>query len=291
MRPLWLASSSPRRKKMLLEAGLPRLAPGSLDDDLLRFKWASVPSICLARAWFMALGTPEAPRIRITRSRGPGALLAADTLCELAGAPLGKPRNEADALEMLHSLCGARHRTITAVALLDRATMDRSLWFDAAEVTIGTIPETELRRYVATDGWRGSQAATISRTGFRWLAGHLRRRSRDRDGSPGAQAGSRGRATPGSEPEHVIAAIDMSPYASIGIGGLLIGLCAWYWQHLGKVGTSPARRSIRRGSLVIAVLAVFALVRPLPSSIPRCIPPTTSIHGSRPSDCSSSSWF
>ncbi|MEC8558698.1 MAG: hypothetical protein VXY94_01325 [Planctomycetota bacterium] len=59
----------------------------------------------------------------------------------------------------------------------------------------------------------------------------------------------------------MIAAIDMSPYASIGIGGLLIGLCAWYWQHLGKVGTSPARRSIRRGSLVIAVLAVFALVR------------------------------
>ena len=52
----------------------------------------------------------------------------------------------------------------------------------------------------------------------------------------------------------MIAAIDMSPYASIGIGGLLIGLCAWYWQHLGKVGTSPARRSI-------AVLAVFALVR------------------------------
>lgn len=59
----------------------------------------------------------------------------------------------------------------------------------------------------------------------------------------------------------MIAAIDMSPYASIGLGGLLIGLCAWYWQHLGKIGTSPARRSIRRGSLVIAVLAVLALVR------------------------------
>jgi len=59
----------------------------------------------------------------------------------------------------------------------------------------------------------------------------------------------------------MIAAIDMSPYTSIGLGGLLIGLCAWYWQHLGKVHTSPARRSIRRGSLVIAVLAIFALVR------------------------------
>lgn len=157
MRPLWLASSSPRRKKMLLEAGLaPRLDPGSLDDDLLRFNRASVPSICLARAWFKALGSHQ----RLLESESPdpgdrGVLLAADTLCELAGAPLGKPRNEADALEMLHSLCGARHRTITAVALLDRATMDRSLWFDAAEVTIGTVPETELRRYVATDGWRG----------------------------------------------------------------------------------------------------------------------------------------
>ena len=157
MRQLWLASSSPRRRHMLLEAGLvPRLAPGSLDDDLLRFNQASVPSICLARAWFKALGSHQ----RLLESESPdpgdrGVLLAADTLCELAGAPLGKPRTEADALEMLHSLCGARHRTVTAVALLDRSTMDRSLWFDSAEVTIGDVPDTELRRYVATEGWRG----------------------------------------------------------------------------------------------------------------------------------------
>ena len=58
----------------------------------------------------------------------------------------------------------------------------------------------------------------------------------------------------------MIAEIDMSPFASVGLGGLLLCLCGWYWQHLGKLGTAPSRRAIRRGSLVLAVLAIFAMV-------------------------------
>ena len=157
MRTFWLASSSPRRKQLLREAGLnPRIAPAHLDDDLLRFNHESVPSICLARAWFKALGS----HLRLQDSGLPeygakGVLLAADTLCELDGVPLGKPRDEHEAMEMVERLVGASHRTITGIALLDRDTMERSLWFDAAEVTIDAVPGGQLARYIASGDWRG----------------------------------------------------------------------------------------------------------------------------------------
>ncbi|MAJ45912.1 MAG: hypothetical protein CBC35_01160 [Planctomycetes bacterium TMED75] len=59
----------------------------------------------------------------------------------------------------------------------------------------------------------------------------------------------------------LLAQIDMSPFLSIGLGGLLLLTCAWYWQRLGRRDVEPSRRGIRRASLVLAALAIFALVR------------------------------
>ena len=59
----------------------------------------------------------------------------------------------------------------------------------------------------------------------------------------------------------VLAEIDMSPYLSIGLGGLMCLTCGWYWHRLGRQDIEPSRRGIRRASLVLAVLAIFALVR------------------------------
>ena len=53
----------------------------------------------------------------------------------------------------------------------------------------------------------------------------------------------------------------MSPFLSVGLGGLLLLTCAWYWQRLGRRDIEPSRRGIRRASLVLAALAIFALVR------------------------------
>ena len=59
----------------------------------------------------------------------------------------------------------------------------------------------------------------------------------------------------------LLAQIDMSPFLSIGLGGLLLLTCAWYWQRIGRRDVEPSRRGIRRASLVLAALAIFALVR------------------------------
>ena len=59
----------------------------------------------------------------------------------------------------------------------------------------------------------------------------------------------------------LFAQIDRSPFLSIGLGGLLLLTCAWYWQRLGRREIEASRRGIRRASLVLAALAIFALVR------------------------------
>ena len=157
MRPLWLASSSPRRKMLLEDAGFEPTCVGSqLDDDRLRVTARSVLGICAARAWFKAFGVHQS--LESSHQLHPGSrgvLLAADTLCELDGSVLGKPADEQEAECMLRSLIGASHRTVTGVALLDRDTMVRSIWCDVANVSIEQVDEDRLATYLASQQWRG----------------------------------------------------------------------------------------------------------------------------------------
>ena len=59
----------------------------------------------------------------------------------------------------------------------------------------------------------------------------------------------------------MLTAIDVEPAVSLLIGVVLVLLAAWYWQRLGRDEVDRSTRAIRRGSLVLCVLAIFALVR------------------------------
>ena len=172
MRTLWLASSSPRRKQLLEEAGfLPVCVSSRLDDDQLRFNEHSVLGICAARAWFKALGVHR--NLLEQDDPAPGArgvLLAADTLCELGGKVLGKPRDRSEAEQMLTKLIGASHRTITGVALLDRDTMSRSIWCDVADVSMGPLKGGLLEDYLDSHEWQGKSGGynLADRVGSGW---------------------------------------------------------------------------------------------------------------------------
>ena len=82
-------------------------------------------------------------------------LVAADTLCELDGSPVGKPATRQDAECMIRSMIARVHRTITGVAILDRASMERSIWCDVAEVELGALSEDELDAYLESGEWSG----------------------------------------------------------------------------------------------------------------------------------------
>ena len=83
-------------------------------------------------------------------SRAPkGSLvLGADTIVCLEGSILGKPRNAAEAAEMLHALSGKKHTVYTGMALIRD---DRKLWDTAAaDVWFRPMEDREIDAYVAT---------------------------------------------------------------------------------------------------------------------------------------------
>ena len=82
-------------------------------------------------------------------SEHPDALVvSSDTLVELGGVPLGKPRDEIDAHDMLRTLSGKTHNVHTGIAVHYR---DRVLSGVATtRVTFRELSDAEIDAYIAT---------------------------------------------------------------------------------------------------------------------------------------------
>ncbi|MCQ6259167.1 nucleoside triphosphate pyrophosphatase [Pseudomonas sp. Q11] len=113
MKPLYLASGSPRRRELLAQIGVSFTAVSAdidetpLDDE--------TPSAYVER---LARGKAQAGR-RVLAAGVDGCMLGADTAVVLDGRILGKPLDQADAMAMLLSLSGRDHEVLTAIAVLD----------------------------------------------------------------------------------------------------------------------------------------------------------------------------
>ncbi|TNB86817.1 septum formation inhibitor Maf [Pseudomonas sp. Fig-3] len=113
MKPLYLASGSPRRRELLTQIGVPFTAVSAdidetpLDDE--------TPSAYVER---LARGKAEAGR-RALPAGVDGCVLGADTAVVLDGRILGKPLDQADSMAMLLSLSDRDHEVLTAIAILD----------------------------------------------------------------------------------------------------------------------------------------------------------------------------
>jgi septum formation protein len=82
------------------------------------------------------------------RGLAPKPVLAADTEVVLDDAVFGKPKDAADAIEMLRRLSGQRHEVITAVAI--RWNTQIMLAVSSSRVSFRVLDKDEIQRYVAT---------------------------------------------------------------------------------------------------------------------------------------------
>lgn len=137
---LILASGSPRRKEFLLAAGYdfsvytvpvdetvpPEIPPHTAVRLLAERKGAAVAS---------AIGDAV-------------PVLSADTLVELDGVALGKPRDAADAARMLRALSGRTHAVHTGVAVHVGGRVFSAV--DTTTVRFRPLSEEEIDRYVAS---------------------------------------------------------------------------------------------------------------------------------------------
>ena len=141
MAQIVLASGSPRRKELLERIGV--------TDFLVR-----VPEV---EETFPEGLTPQKVVSHISREKAEAAsrlcgpediIITADTMVFLDQARLGKPRDEAHALEMLTALQGRRHTVCTGVSVCQG---DRRLTeTESTDVFFRPASEAELRRYIAT---------------------------------------------------------------------------------------------------------------------------------------------
>jgi len=136
---IYLASGSPRRRELLRQIGVSyRLIDTAVDETALEDEapLAYVSRVAAAKAnagWQCSREPDDAP------------VLAADTAVVLDGSILGKPRDQADALDMLRRLSGRSHEVLTAVALRSAAGLDGRV--SRSVVTFRSIDAAEAGAY------------------------------------------------------------------------------------------------------------------------------------------------
>jgi septum formation protein len=149
---LILASSSPRRRELLAQLGLPfDVQPATIEEPLDR------PEALPPRAWAEALASFKAQSVALDHPQR--WVLGADTIVVCGDAVLGKPTDADDARRMLRLQAGRACDVITGVCLLRRQpALERYVDSDVTRVWMRDAPQ-EIERYTASGDWRGKAGA------------------------------------------------------------------------------------------------------------------------------------
>ena len=149
---IYLASRSPRRRELLTQIGV--------RFDLLLFRGdpredSEVSEDCLPGE------SPDAYVARVARAKAafganllrrrplvPHPVLAADTTLDVDGEIIAKPRDAADAADILTRLSGRSHRVLTAIAMARGERLEHRV--SVSEVRFRSLAADEIRRYVQT---------------------------------------------------------------------------------------------------------------------------------------------
>lgn len=159
-----LASQSPRRKELLERVGFSvKVVPANIDEiriddeSVEQFAKRMARSKCLAVVRRMQAtlyqvdpeggsGTPSVSARRMAETRW---VVAADTIVSLGEELLGKPKDTAEAADMLGRLSGTRHRVITGFCVHDLRKDKEGVQAVSTDVLFKRLTPTEIEKYVA----------------------------------------------------------------------------------------------------------------------------------------------
>jgi septum formation protein len=142
---LILASSSPRRAEILRDAGIVfQIRAADIDETPRPRETACAMVARLAEAKARAVAA------RIDGGLQDCIIVGADTIVELGGEILGKPRDSAHAREMLASLSGRTHQVLTGIFLLRLPGNATHAAVEKSAVTFAPLGEKEIDIYVTS---------------------------------------------------------------------------------------------------------------------------------------------
>jgi septum formation protein len=139
--PLVLASSSPRRKELLAQLGIPFEPVESGIEETALGGLSPAELACQ-----VAVRKAESVRHRYPQRW----ILGADTIVVLKNRIFGKPSDTRDCREMLLSLSGRNHSVITAFCLIDPSGISVHIEAVVTKVKVKRMREDEIEAYIRT---------------------------------------------------------------------------------------------------------------------------------------------
>ena len=149
---LILASQSPRRRELLAEAG---------------YDFAVIQPSELAESGTVIGETPPELVLRLAKQKAAdvagrveeGIVIGCDTVAECDGRILGKPRDRADANNMLRLLRGKVHHVYSGVCLWQRPSDRIRKEVDVTKLKMEAITDRQLQGYLDSNAWQGKAGA------------------------------------------------------------------------------------------------------------------------------------
>ena len=141
MKPVILASNSPRRRELLRQIGIDfTIDPADVDERALQGEPAGAYALRVAE---------DKARAAARRARD-GIVIAADTIVVLDGEILGKPEEPAAAARMLTKLSGRMHLVLTGVFILDASSGRTGSFIEQTKVWFAALSPETIRSYVSS---------------------------------------------------------------------------------------------------------------------------------------------
>lgn len=139
---LILASASPRRKELLEKIGLPfTVQPAKGEERITQKRPAAV---------VMELSRQKAEEIAAAQTED-CIIIGADTVVARGDKIMGKPKDAADAKQMLRSIADDCHQVYTGVTLIRTGAHPQSVTFqEKTDVFLYPISDAELDAYIAS---------------------------------------------------------------------------------------------------------------------------------------------
>jgi septum formation protein len=140
LKPLVLASASPRRISLFQQIGL-----------TIDVRPSHVPEVFDTRvsAGDNATALALLKAMEVSRTVQRGIVVGADTIVVVDGVLLAKPETAEHAVAMLETLSGRTHQVVTGFALVDCPSGRTCTDAETTDVTFRRLPREEIEEYVA----------------------------------------------------------------------------------------------------------------------------------------------
>lgn len=138
-----LASASPRRREILKSIGVSfTVEPANIDE--------SKEPISPVESYAVRLARKKA--IAVSKKHPDVSVIGCDTIVTIGGEVLGKPKDRADAFNILKKLSGREHRVITGVCL---CRGDVIVKFSVeTKVNFYKLTDDKINSYLDEDEWK-----------------------------------------------------------------------------------------------------------------------------------------